>query len=339
MNKTSALSLVLLGALAFLPAAAFADLTKAQRVLAQDGYYSGAADGVMNDATAKALRSYQLRNGLPITGQLDGETSTALTGTVGVGTPAPGPVMQDDQNFLRENLVEQPTPSPGMDDFSDLQAPGNSEPPGVFAPIIEPPNPVARPTPAKVTPKVASRPAPTPTRGISQRTSSSSSSQPGVLTDLFQGSPYATMNSDIQRQVLRDAQRALNRSGYYNGSVDGIAGPNTRNAISAFQRRNNLAATGRLDYVTLQSMGLGGSGPGGDPKGGGPSQNIARSQQTTVVEGSRIYTGVAVGPPPVVFVPGPIFIGGGVRFWGPRSRVVVNVGRRGPRRGGVVVFR
>ena len=39
-------------------------------------------------------------------------------------------------------------------------------------------------------------------------------------------------------------QKALKKAGYYNGALDGKVGPATREAISAFQRDNALAADG-----------------------------------------------------------------------------------------------
>lgn len=41
-----------------------------------------------------------------------------------------------------------------------------------------------------------------------------------------------------------DIQKALKSAGYYQGSVDGKVGPDTREAIRNFQRDNNLAADG-----------------------------------------------------------------------------------------------
>jgi peptidoglycan hydrolase-like protein with peptidoglycan-binding domain len=50
----------------------------AQRALAQRGYYRGAANGVLDNATRKALFEFQLDNNLNGTGNLDGRTARAL---------------------------------------------------------------------------------------------------------------------------------------------------------------------------------------------------------------------------------------------------------------------
>lgn len=50
----------------------------AQRQLQQQAMYSGAIDGVMGGKTSSAIREYQRKNGLPVTGILDEATLTSL---------------------------------------------------------------------------------------------------------------------------------------------------------------------------------------------------------------------------------------------------------------------
>ncbi len=51
--------------------------------------------------------------------------------------------------------------------------------------------------------------------------------------------------------LVSDIQRALQARGYYEGTIDGIAGPVTRSAIARFQAENGLPATG-LPSTSLQ---------------------------------------------------------------------------------------
>jgi hypothetical protein len=51
-------------------------------------------------------------------------------------------------------------------------------------------------------------------------------------------------------------QRLLSALGYDPGTVDGVLGPLTRQAIAAYQRLHNLSATGDLDEPTLSALGL-----------------------------------------------------------------------------------
>jgi hypothetical protein len=57
-------------------------------------------------------------------------------------------------------------------------------------------------------------------------------------------------------QVISNVQTALQEQGYYNDAVDGLIGPNTRAAISNFQRDQGLPVTAAIDGPTLQALGL-----------------------------------------------------------------------------------
>ena len=61
-----------------------------QSKLADEGCYFGEIDGAYSSDFSTALSRYQIRNGLPITGQLDAETSKALNAkpAIGPGTAA-----------------------------------------------------------------------------------------------------------------------------------------------------------------------------------------------------------------------------------------------------------
>jgi peptidoglycan hydrolase-like protein with peptidoglycan-binding domain len=53
---------------------------------------------------------------------------------------------------------------------------------------------------------------------------------------------------------VRMAQSELKREGLYGGKVDGIAGPTTTRGITAFQQREGLQQTSRLDTATRERM-------------------------------------------------------------------------------------
>jgi peptidoglycan hydrolase-like protein with peptidoglycan-binding domain len=59
-----------------------------QEKLRDGGFYSGEIDGAYSPQLSAALTRYQIRNGLPITGQLDAETSKALGAKPAVATTA-----------------------------------------------------------------------------------------------------------------------------------------------------------------------------------------------------------------------------------------------------------
>lgn len=64
-----------------------------------------------------------------------------------------------------------------------------------------------------------------------------------------QGERWAT-------QDVKNAQEALKNKGHDPGSMDGVIGPQTRQAIKAFQSANGLKETGRLDPETTEKLGI-----------------------------------------------------------------------------------
>ncbi len=50
------------------------------------------------------------------------------------------------------------------------------------------------------------------------------------------------------------AQSRLARLGYYHGQIDGVLGPSTRQAVTAYQRDHGLHVTGAVTADTLHSM-------------------------------------------------------------------------------------
>ncbi len=56
--------------------------------------------------------------------------------------------------------------------------------------------------------------------------------------------------------TVEATQERLAQLGYYNGPVDGVFGPTTRDAVAKYQIANQLNVTGSLSPDTLQSLGL-----------------------------------------------------------------------------------
>jgi putative peptidoglycan binding protein len=63
-------------------------------------------------------------------------------------------------------------------------------------------------------------------------------------------------NDPADSGTVQAVQMQLARLGYYNGSIDGIFGPSTRDAVAKYQIANQLNVTGSLSPDTLQSLGL-----------------------------------------------------------------------------------
>jgi hypothetical protein len=57
-------------------------------------------------------------------------------------------------------------------------------------------------------------------------------------------------------QVTMNVQTALQDQGYYTGDIDGQVGPQTREALGAYQTDHNLEVTSAVDEPTVESLGL-----------------------------------------------------------------------------------
>jgi hypothetical protein len=55
---------------------------------------------------------------------------------------------------------------------------------------------------------------------------------------------------------VSDVQSALAREGYYDGAIDGVLGPATRNALRRYQRDHGLDATGGITSGTIHALRL-----------------------------------------------------------------------------------
>jgi hypothetical protein len=57
-------------------------------------------------------------------------------------------------------------------------------------------------------------------------------------------------------QVIANVQASLQQQGYYQGEVDGLIGPLTREALANYQRDHRLYETASIDQPTLESLGM-----------------------------------------------------------------------------------
>jgi peptidoglycan hydrolase-like protein with peptidoglycan-binding domain len=65
------------------------------------------------------------------------------------------------------------------------------------------------------------------------------------------------------RHEIKKVQESLRDKGYYHAHVDGVVGPQTREAIRQYQQAENLPVTGRLDGETAGKLGVGPESEGG----------------------------------------------------------------------------
>ncbi len=72
----------------------------------------------------------------------------------------------------------------------------------------------------------------------------------------YDGPIYVGQRAVPPDQVIADVQALLQQMGYYRGEVDGLLGPLTREALTAYQADQGLTTTAVIDQPTLDSLGL-----------------------------------------------------------------------------------
>jgi Putative peptidoglycan binding domain len=73
----------------------------------------------------------------------------------------------------------------------------------------------------------------------------------------YDGPIYVGHRAEPPDKVIADVQAVLQEMGYYTGEVDGLLGPLTREALTAYQADNGLTTTAAIDQPTLDSLDMG----------------------------------------------------------------------------------
>jgi peptidoglycan hydrolase-like protein with peptidoglycan-binding domain len=180
------------------------NVSEVQMKLRESGLYFGEIDGAYSSELAAALGRYQIRNGLPITGQLDVETSKALGVRSAVATSAASreqssQVWQrlrrgDEERFAKNNAEVAPSPGAAETSASGAQM-GPRSVPAATAPISSG--------------KPASAP---PATGAS-------SPSPDISTDRLRDYVGAFVLAGLDLQVGAEAAFFADRVQYYNEGV------------------------------------------------------------------------------------------------------------------------
>ncbi|MBU1912234.1 MAG: peptidoglycan-binding protein [Candidatus Omnitrophica bacterium] len=66
--------------------------------------------------------------------------------------------------------------------------------------------------------------------------------------------PAVSQTTVVEKPSVQDIQQALKNAGLYEGKIDGILGPMTREAIKSFQSQNGLKSDGKVGSMTWQKL-------------------------------------------------------------------------------------
>jgi len=216
--KTKIAALIFIGSMMLLRADQLVE--RVQHTLKDQGFYYGEITGEMNANLAAAIRRYQIRSGLRVSGELNTETLHSL----GIDSSAPA---------RPATKPVSPTPAAPVE-------PGERSP-------NETPNPNSA-SPAQPFDNAPQDQQIYPSNPVTPGTSSGG----GVLA----GTPFEAAPSTVQRNVVLSAQIALARRGLYHDEINGLYGPAMEFSLRAYQARTRLPVTGRLDLETLAALQL-----------------------------------------------------------------------------------
>ena len=216
--KITAAAVVFMGSMMLMRADQFVE--SVQQALKDEGFYYGEVNGDMNANLTAAIRRYQIRNGLQVSGELNDETLRSLgikssglsRGTTTATSPTPAARAVPNESPTDEAQTASPPPQ--------VQPFNNAPPQGQQVFPSTPIGPV--------------------------------NSSGGVFAD----TPFQTAPPGVQRNVIVSAQIALARYGLYREHIDGIFGPAMELSLRAYQSQTRLPVTGRLDLETLVALRL-----------------------------------------------------------------------------------
>jgi peptidoglycan hydrolase-like protein with peptidoglycan-binding domain len=236
-------------------AGAFADdrLRDVQAELKNQGFFYGTIDGKEGPETGAAIRRFQIRNGLQVTGALNDETLGAL----GMGANAPG---QPEAEPATPPGTAKPKPSEQLN--PPVANDPKAAPPRARDLLREPPLGYEESTePRPLRPRVMPE-----DPAVIQPPRSVPSPTLDDWTTFYHGTPFATAPREVQVSTLQKAQALLARRGLYRGVPNGVPGAATSDALFAYQDQRHLHRTGRLDLQTLSELNLlPGRGPDAPP--------------------------------------------------------------------------
>ncbi len=221
-----------------------------QTELKNQGFYYGELDGKATAEMSAAVRRFQIRNGLKVTGQPDDETIAAL-GLGGKKATPPDPADAPEKPAQWEPTAPKKTPQinprpPKPESIEDDPA-ARSKPRDLLIRERERDDRDERTESPRGGPRDPSMVEP-------PRTIPNATYDPAA--SLFRGTPYATAPRELQVETISAAQRILQRERLYRGDIDGTAGPMTSEALFNFQEKYDMRRTGRLDLETLARMRL-----------------------------------------------------------------------------------
>jgi peptidoglycan hydrolase-like protein with peptidoglycan-binding domain len=179
-----------------------------QTKLRDGGFYFGEIDGAYSSELAAALGRYQIRNGLPITGQLDVETSKALGARPAVATSSANDAARRSETWQRLRKSDQQF-------FGRMEQ--RTTP--AASPSISGNHPATADTAAAITPSTAAVQTPPVESASPQSAAATSSPVPDISEERLRDYVGAFVLAGLDPQVGAEAAFFADRVQYYNDGM------------------------------------------------------------------------------------------------------------------------
>jgi peptidoglycan hydrolase-like protein with peptidoglycan-binding domain len=188
-----------------------------QRELAKRGFYHGAADGIPTTELNAAILAFEEGEGMELTGLVsDDLLITLMVDSAAVVAAIP-----------KERPIDDIASQNGIDPVA--AAIRDSKP--VAPSAVSAPMPQQKPQPAA---QNVAKPTAAPAAAVN------------VAAD--------TAGSDLPKELVAQIQQGLVNSSYTHVTVDGVAGPKTREAIRSFEKHYRLPETGIPNQLVLNKL-------------------------------------------------------------------------------------
>jgi len=226
------------------------DVQYTQDRLKELHYYTGASDGQYGSGTEAAVRAFQKNNGLTVDGKVGSKTAQVLFSDGALGSEELAPSVPSDDRTLREGMEGEDVAavqarlqqlgyyagkldgkygSGTIEAVKAFQARNKLTVDGVCGPntIMVLYSGSAIDNGSSITPP----PDPIPT-----------------------GKPTRVLRPGDEGDEVKSVQQRLSTLGYYAGSIDGVYGTGTTEAVRFFQARNSLTVDGRVGPNTADRL-------------------------------------------------------------------------------------
>ncbi|WP_280637246.1 peptidoglycan-binding protein [Alkalihalobacillus sp. BA299] len=208
------------------------EVEKLQTYLKKLGFYKGSIDGIFGPVTKEAVKAFQKSQGLTVDGIVGSNTREALKKALSTPQPKPSPEKKNlERGAQGEEVKSLQTTLKKLGYYK-----GTID--GIFGPVTE--------QAVKAFQK---------SKGLTVDGIVGPNTREALSTAQPKPSPEKkNLKRGAQGEEVKSLQTRLKKLGYYKGTIDGIFGPVTEQAVKAFQKSKGLTVDGIVGPNTREAL-------------------------------------------------------------------------------------